>query len=251
MKTVNVFEMEDRVDMRAFSKIFNDDVKKVIDVVRKYGFDIRVVGGAVRDFLLGRDPRDVDFATDADPAELMFIFDLEGIDHDDSGIRHGTIKAVIGGQKIDVTSLGYRLSLKDGKVRVKKGTSWAEDSKQRDFTINSMSIDMNGNLYDYHGGRKDLEDQMVRFTSDPQGQIDEDPNRILRWFKAMSIFDNPKWKASDRKTIEKNIKQLNTVKDSRRSKALIADLQKLPSWPRILKKMCDTGAAQEIGLTCT
>ena len=59
----NLFEIENSVDMDTFSKVFTKDIRKTIETIRKYGFDIRVVGGAVRDFLLGKLPRDVDFAT--------------------------------------------------------------------------------------------------------------------------------------------------------------------------------------------
>ena len=91
--------------MEQFEKLFDDDVKSVANAVRKYGFDLRVVGGAVRDFLLGKKPRDIDFATNADPAELILIFDLEGIAYDAKGISHGTVKAVFGDEKVDVTSI--------------------------------------------------------------------------------------------------------------------------------------------------
>ncbi len=212
---VSLFEIEGSVDMTEFSKVFTPDIKKVIATVRKYGFDIRVVGGAVRDFLRGKAPRDVDFATDAEPAELIFIFDLEGIGHDDAGIGHGTIKAVFGNNKIDVTSISYKLRLKDGKVTIRRPDSWLEDSVGRDITINSMSVDMDGTLYDYQNGRVDLKNQTVRFCPNPQEKIDEDLSNILRWFKAIAMFDEPKWILSDRKLIEKNAPKVASIKDKK------------------------------------
>jgi tRNA nucleotidyltransferase/poly(A) polymerase len=246
----NLFEIDGSVSMSDFGKIFTPEIKRIIGIVRKYGFDIRVVGGAVRDFLLGKAPRDVDFATDAMPAELMFIFDLEGIEHDDSGIRHGTIKAVFGDEKIDVTTMDYRMKVSNGRVVTKHASSWKDDSKHRDFTINSMSVDMDGNLYDYHGGQEDLKRGMVRFTSDPQGQIDEDPNRILRWFKALSMFENPRWLANDRRIIERNASRVTEVANSKRSQKLLANIKESPRYPRVLRLMCQMGVAQHLDLNC-
>lgn len=246
----NLFEIDGRVSMDEFGRIFTPDIKRVIKIVRKYGFDIRIVGGAVRDFLLGKSPRDVDFATDAMPAELMFIFDLEGVEHDDSGIRHGTIKAVFGKDKIDVTTMDYRMKIRRGRVMTKHGSSWKNDSKHRDLTINSMSVDMDGNLYDYHGGKEDLKREMVRFTSDPQEQIDEDPNRILRWFKALSMFEHPRWTTRDRMVIESNASKVSEVMDSKRSQKLLASIKESPRYPRILRLMCQMGVAQHLDLNC-
>lgn len=246
----SLFEIDGSVGMDEFGKIFTPEIKRIINIVRKYGFDIRVVGGAVRDFLLGKTPRDVDFATDALPAELMFIFDLEGIDHDDSGIQHGTIKAVFGNGKIDVTTMDYRMKVRNGQVITKHGLSWKNDSKHRDLTINSMSVDMDGNLYDYHGGQEDLKRGMIRFTSDPQEQIDEDPNRILRWFKGLSMFENPRWLVRDRRIIERNASRVSNVMNSKRTQKLLASIKESPRYPRILHLMCQMGVAQHLDLNC-
>ena len=80
---------ESRNIHRTISK-FPAPLRKVAAVLKKYGFDVRVVGGAVRDFIIGKPARDIDFATDADPSELIYIFNLENIPHDDKGIGHGT-----------------------------------------------------------------------------------------------------------------------------------------------------------------
>jgi tRNA nucleotidyltransferase/poly(A) polymerase len=109
------------IDQSRFEQVFTPDVRKVADVLRKYGFDVRVVGGAVRDFIMGETPRDIDFATNADPSELIYIFNLENIEHDDWGINHGTVKAVFPDEIVDVTSIAYKLELKDGKMRIIRG----------------------------------------------------------------------------------------------------------------------------------
>jgi len=246
----NLHEMKKPIDLEAFTRVFNEDTRHVIDTVRKYGFDVRVVGGAVRDFMLNRVPRDVDFATDAEPAELIFIFDLENIPYDAGGIKHGTIKAVFGRDKIDVTSITYRLRLDKGKLEIQRPESWKQESARRDLTINSMSVDMDGNLYDYQGGLADLDRQMVRFCPNPQDKIDQDPFTMLRWFKGLSIFERPRWKASDRRLIERNVEALSAISDTERARMLINGLQRADNWRAIRRLMCDMGVARKLDVSC-
>jgi tRNA nucleotidyltransferase/poly(A) polymerase len=251
MIKTHLHEIEKSINMEEFSQVFTPEIKKVIGIVRKYGFDIRAVGGVVRDFIIGKTPRDVDFATDADPAELIFIFDLEGVEYDPSGIGHGTVKAVFGSEKIDVTSISYRLSLKSGKIKIDKPRSWKDESAMRDLTINSMSVDMNGILYDYQGGLEDLKNSFVRFCPNPQKKIINDPYTILRWFKALALFDNPRWLRSDRELVSKNASLVKLVKEESRTRKLLESLQASQNWSKISSLMCSTGVAKELDLTCS
>lgn len=246
----SIFEMENAIDREDFFKIFTPDLKKVISIVRKYGVDIRVVGGAVRDFILGRSPRDVDFATNAEPAELMFIFDLEGIDHDDGGIAHGTIKPIINGEKIDITSINYRLKLKGNKISIDRKNSWEHDSARRDLTINSMSVDMDGILHDYREGLSDLQNQLVRFNPGAQEKINEDPYVMLRWFKAISIFENPKWIKKDRLLITRNSEKIPDISHLKKVGKLLTSMKQSTSWSTVNHLMCGTGVAKHLDIDC-
>ena len=245
-----LFDSEESIDFKRFSQVFNPDIRKVISVVRKYGFDIRVVGGAVRDFIRGVVPRDVDFATDAEPAELIFIFDLEGIGYDASGIKHGTIKAVFGKEKVDVTSITYRMKVINGGVRISRRTGWKTDGKSRDFTINSMSIDLNGRIHDYTGGITDLKNSVVRFCPGAKEQIGQDPNVIMRWFKALTYFSNPTWPKKDQEIIMENLPMLADVKDDRRTKLILDNINQSPNGKDVNQLICRLGAARYLGLTC-
>jgi tRNA nucleotidyltransferase (CCA-adding enzyme) len=247
---MNLFEIENSIDMEKFSEVFTPDVKKVIEIIRKYGFDLRVVGGAVRDFVLGKVPRDIDFATDADPAELIFIFDLEGIQYDAWGIKHGTIKAVFGDSKVDVTSISYRLILKNDKVSVVRTKTWEEDSSRRDLTVNSMSVDMDGTLYDYQDGLKDIKDKRIKFCPGVEEKIEQDPYIILRWFKAFTFFDDPVWMKRDQQIVEKNADKVKQVKDEDRTKLFLSGLLTSPYGKRIFAKMCKMGVAQNLDINC-
>ena len=247
----NLFEVNTQINFDQFSKIFTPNIMKVVKVVRKYNFDIRIVGGAVRDFIRGIVPRDVDFATNAEPAELIFIFDIEGIQYDADGIKHGTIKAVFGDDKIDVTSITYKLKLDNSHIFIDRNTSWETDALNRDLTINALSVDLNGVLYDYVNGVNDVKNQIVRFCPNPVQKIIHDPNNILRWYKAIGLFENPKWPAKDKEIIQKHIPLLKNIKDEKKTKYELAGFLTMKNSKKIFKLMCKMGASKYLNLSCS
>lgn len=249
---MNIFEDEivKPINMEDFETVFTPDIRRVIEAVRKYGFDIRVIGGAVRDFLIGKTPRDVDFATDADPAELILIYDLEGIEYDAKGIVHGTVKAVFGDEKVDVTSINYRLQVKDGKIAVQHPSGWEEDAQARDLTINSMSLDLDGNLHDYVNGIDDLRAGILRFNPGQHEKIEENPDLILRWFKAMGCFENPRWPRKDYEAIERNIPLLQSIRDDSKTTKTLGSILAAKNGKQIIDTMCKMGVAKYIDISC-
>lgn len=238
------------IDKDEFEKVFTPNIRKVIHAVRQYGFDIRVVGGAVRDFIRGKSPRDVDFATDADPSELIYIFQLEGIDFDARGIGHGTVKAKFGDDKIDVTSISYKIDRKDGKMTVKTGMDWEEDALNRDLTVNSLSLDLNGKIHDYVNGLEDLRNRVVRFNKNTHAYLDRDPHLIMRWFKALAMFEDPKWVRNDWDVIQKNLPLLKKIKDEEKTEREITSIMRGYNARMILRLMCRSGAGKYLDLTC-
>jgi tRNA nucleotidyltransferase (CCA-adding enzyme) len=159
-----------KINFKDFSKVFSPAVTEVIEATRKYGFEIRVVGGAVRDFVIGNPPRDIDFATTAEPAELIYIYNKSGITFDAGGIIHGTVKAKINGETIDVTSLNYRITSANNTISISHTIDWDQDAKNRDLTINSLSLDLDGNIYDYLGG-KILRINLLSFVQTPKKKL--------------------------------------------------------------------------------
>jgi tRNA nucleotidyltransferase/poly(A) polymerase len=238
------------IDQSRFEQVFTPDVRKVADVLRKYGFDVRVVGGAVRDFIMGETPRDIDFATDADPSELIYIFNLENIKHDDWGINHGTVKAVFSDEVVDVTSIAYKLELKDGKMRIIRGQDWEQDAQHRDFSINSMSIDQDGVLYDYTDGLTDIRDSTVRMNPITVSKLEQDPHLILRWFKTIGKFEHAKWPVKDYKAILKSIPALEKIKDEEKTEREISGIVTSKNGMHILTLMCKMGAGKYVGIDC-
>ena len=238
------------IDQAAFEQVFTPDIKRVIKTIREHGFDIRVVGGAVRDFLRGKPPRDVDFATDADPSELIYIFQLEGIEFDAKGIVHGTIKAKFGDDKIDVTSMSYRLKMDDNKVSIARSTTWEQDAQRRDLTINSLSMDLNGRIYDYVGGLEDLANGVVRFNPGITDSFKDDPHLIMRWFKALGYFDDARYPRKDWEAVRSQLSLLRKIKGDEKTDREMTSIMRSNNARKILKMMCRSGAARYLDLTC-
>jgi tRNA nucleotidyltransferase/poly(A) polymerase len=239
-----------RIDQQEFEKLFTPDIKKVIEIVRQYGFDIRVVGGAVRDFIRGKQPRDIDFATDADPSELIYIYQLEGIDYDAKGIGHGTVKAKFGDETIDVTSINYKIGMSGKEVYVKRGMNWEQDAVSRDLTINSLSLDLNGIIHDYVNGLDDLDKEVIRFNPGISDQIEEDPHLIMRWFKTLSVFDNPVWSRRDFEKIKNSMRYLSKIKTETKTERELTAIMRGTNARTVLKMMCKFGANKYLDLTC-
>lgn len=243
-------ELKRKINMSIFKKMFTPEIKKVIKVITKYGFEVRIVGGAVRDFMLGKEPRDIDLATNADPAEIIYIFDKENIEYDASGIVHGTVKAVFGKIKVDLSSIVYKLRQDKTGITIERISSWEQDSKKRDITINSMSVDLDGNLHDYQDALKDIDKQLVRFCPNIEDRIKQSPVHLLRWIKAIAHLSNPQWLKTDKEIVKNNAFRLKEIKDDKKVQLLLAELLKSQHKEKIFKMMCDLKIAQNLDLIC-
>lgn len=155
------------------------------------GGQTRIVGGAVRDTLLGLPVSDFDLATQLAPDEVVRRIEAAGIKAVPTGIAHGTITAVVGGRPIEVTTLRRDVET-DGRHAVVAFTdAWHEDAARRDFTINAFYADaLTGEVFDFFGGEADIACPRVRFIGDPLRRIAEDHLRILRFFRFHARFGN-------------------------------------------------------------
>ena len=148
------------------------------DLFRKNGFHLYVVGGTVRDFLLGKEITDLDFVTDATPEdELKFI--PEG---DFTFKKFGAVRYPYKGKHIDITTLRQEGEYNDS--RHPSNVIFVKDPKldyvRRDFTVNAMYLDEDYNVIDFSTGQEDLKKKLIRFIGDPYKRIEEDPLRIAR-----------------------------------------------------------------------
>jgi len=148
----------------------------------------RVVGGAVRDALAQRPVHDVDVAVALPPEEAARLLRERGIKVFETGLAHGTVTAVLDHQPVEVTSLRRDLVTDGRHAEVAWSTDWREDAARRDFTINALSMDASGALWDYFGGRQDLAAGRVRFVGDPATRLAEDYLRVLRFFRFQARY---------------------------------------------------------------
>lgn len=161
---------------------------RVLELLNADGEEARVVGGAVRNALLGLMPGDIDIATTVLPLEVMRRAKSAGIKGVPTGIDHGTVTLVIDGQPYEVTTLREDTETFGRKAKVAFGRDWVKDAERRDFTMNGLSVDAAGVVHDYVGGIADAAARRVRFIGDPDQRIAEDFLRILRFFRIHAAF---------------------------------------------------------------
>ena len=148
----------------------------------------RLVGGCVRDAALGRRVSDIDLATPEPPEEVADHLRAAGIKVVPTGLKHGTVTAVADGKPFEITTLRRDVSTDGRHATVTWTDDWQEDAARRDFTVNAMSLSLDGQLHDYFGGLDDLQAGKVRFVGDPAVRIAEDYLRILRFFRFFARF---------------------------------------------------------------
>jgi len=161
---------------------------RLLDVLDRDGEEARVVGGAVRNGLLGMAVNEIDVATTAPPEEVTRRVTAAGFKAVPTGIDHGTITVVIGKHPYEVTTLRKDVETYGRHAKVEFGRDWAGDAHRRDFTINAFSVTRDGAVYDYANGLADLEARRVRFIGDARQRIREDYLRILRFFRFHAAY---------------------------------------------------------------
>jgi len=222
--------------------ILDPHTRSVIRLLQSAKIPVRIVGGAVRDMLRNQAPRDVDLVVDASPTMLIYLFQAHDWAVDTKGIQHGTVKVVFGSgdseQKVDVSSLGYRISRHGQDYRMQETHSWEVDSGLRDLTINAMSMDMQGRVYDYQNGYSDLRNQIVRLGPHADDSLHLDPTGIMRYFRALSQFSNPKIVHKDLAYIRDHVHLLADVADDKKVQMNWISILKSPHRSNAIKIMC-------------
>lgn len=159
----------------------------VLDAVERAG-PVRVVGGAVRNRLIGEPIGDIDLATEAEPAEVARAAGAAGLRVHETGLEHGTLTLVADGSAYEVTTLREDVSTDGRRATVRFTTDWARDAARRDFTMNALYVDRRGLGTDYVGGYADCLARRVRFIGDADRRIVEDHLRILRFFRFSAAY---------------------------------------------------------------
>jgi tRNA nucleotidyltransferase/poly(A) polymerase len=195
----------------------NANVQSIFTVFDKYGFDLRIVGGAVRDILLDEKPRDIDFATTAAPTDVIYVLNELVKGNYNSvvakGIMHGTVNIIYSEREVyEITSVAFSITEKEGTLETVRGSSWKDDAMSRDFTINSLQMTRDGLVYDHLGGLRDLKYQYIRFVKNYQEQIKNNHLIFYRFLKLISKFPSPKYDPDMISFIIQNRELLNSVK---------------------------------------
>ena len=148
------------------------------------------VGGCVRKYLMCEKIDDIDIATSLTPDQIKVKFKNTKFNVIDTGIKHGTVTLVSEKLKLELTTLRKDIKADGRHAEVKYTDNWKEDSNRRDFTINAIYLDTYGNIFDPQLGKKDLENNIVKFIGDPQKRIEEDYLRIIRFIRFSIDFQN-------------------------------------------------------------
>ena len=181
--------MIETLDQRALLGLLErPPLRRLLEAFNSQGEETRIVGGAVRNALLGRPVTEVDCATTALPDGIFRLAAEAGFKSVPTGIDHGTVTVIVEGEPFEVTTLREDVETDGRHAVVHFGREFVPDAKRRDFTINALSLGLDGRLYDYTGGVADLAARRVRFIGDARTRIREDYLRILRFFRFHSEY---------------------------------------------------------------
>ena len=200
-------------------------VSDLFKVISNYNVlsEIRYVGGCVRKIINNEKFDDIDLATNLKPEEVKECLKNNNIDFFETGIEHGTITAHIGEKNFEITSLRKDVSTDGRRAVVEFTNEWAEDALRRDFTINSIYADKEGNLFDPNDGVKDLKNGKIKFIGDPEKRVKEDYLRILRYVRFFLNYSKQEHQLFVKKIIKQNISGIVKLSKER----LIDELKKL------------------------
>ena len=218
------------------------EVNKIFDAINSYNniSEVRYVGGCVRKILNKENIDDIDLATNLTPDQVKVCLDNSKIKYFETGLEHGTITAKIDNQNFEITTLRKDVKTDGRHAIVEYTTSWEEDASRRDFTINSIYSDIDGNLYDPNNGHKDLINGIIKFIGEPETRIKEDYLRIIRYLRFYSGYSNADHELNIIKIIKQNIEGLGKVSKERQFNEL-QKIIKLDNFLRIFsnKSSCE------------
>tara|TARA_Y100000590_G_scaffold72748_1_gene79961 strand:+ start:36 stop:1325 length:1290 start_codon:yes stop_codon:yes gene_type:complete len=183
--------------------------------------EIRFVGGCVRKLINDEIVDDIDLSTNLEPEIVIEILKKNNINFYATGIDHGTVTAVINKKSFEITSLRKDVKTDGRHAQVEYTKNWLEDASRRDFTINAIYADIDGNLFDPFNGKKDLDDGLIKFIGDPTKRIKEDYLRILRYLRFFLGYSrNHQHDKNTIKIIKQNLNGLKRVSKDRQLQEL-------------------------------
>ena len=199
--------------------------KKIFESINSYSdsSEVRYVGGCVRKTINKDKIDDIDLATNLVPKDVCDAFKKNGINFYETGIEHGTITALIDDHRFEITSLREDISTDGRHAEVKFSNDWKKDASRRDFTINAIYSDREGNLFDPYNGKDDLEKGEINFIGTPEKRIKEDYLRILRYIRFFLSYSKQKHKPEIIKYLKMNLDGISKLSKER----LLDELKKI------------------------
>lgn len=177
--------------MSAFAWMDATEVRALLAALARAGIEGRFVGGCVRNSVLGRPVDDIDIAVNRPPDTVMAALAASAIKVVPTGLKHGTVTAVIDRHAFELTSLRRDVETDGRRAVVAYTDDWREDASRRDFTFNALYAEPDGTIHDWFDGRADLAAGRVRFIGDPDRRIAEDRLRVLRFFRFHAWYGRP------------------------------------------------------------
>ncbi len=185
--------------------------------------EVRYVGGCVRKAIKGEKIDDIDLATNLEPQEVCEALKKNQINYYATGLEHGTITALIDDYKFEITSLREDISTDGRHAQVKFSKDWKKDASRRDFTINAIYSDIEGNIFDPYNGKDDLEKGVINFIGNPEIRVQEDYLRILRYVRFFITYSKQRHNHEIVKSLRKNFNGISKLSKER----LIDELEKI------------------------
>ena len=228
------------MDKINIEKIFGSEIKKLMGLISTSGKECYIVGGAVRDFLLGdKDFIDVDLTTSLNVEVLIKIFKRNKIQFDDRASRYNCLTIRAQKKNIQITSFRKDIRTFGRAADIEIIDNIEEDAKRRDFTINAFYCSLDGEIVDPLGNLKDVNNKELNFIGDPETRITEDYLRILRFFRFVAVLDL-KYKNINLKylpIIKKYVDHINDLSNER----VVAEIRKilLATFPSFALELMD------------
>ena len=223
-----IFSLNTKIDKKSYDfsgLLQRPDVIKLFEIFKSSSIqgEIRFVGGCVRNVLSNKLVDDIDIATNLQPEKVKEILLQNKINFYDVGISHGTITAVIDKKNFEITTLRCDVSTDGRHAKVEYTNDWSQDAARRDFSINSIYANNQGDLFDPNNGKEDLENGLIKFIGNPEERIKEDYLRILRYIRFHISYSKFPHSQSLKKIIKQNISGINKISKNR----LLDELKKI------------------------
>tara|TARA_Y100000590_G_scaffold299970_1_gene338183 strand:+ start:1 stop:1284 length:1284 start_codon:yes stop_codon:yes gene_type:complete len=202
--------------------VSNKEIQDLFKAFNNYSSEteLRFVGGCVRKLINDEIVDDIDLSTNKKPETVIEILKKNNINFYETGIDHGTITAVINNRSFEITSLRKDVKTDGRHAQVEYTNNWLEDASRRDFTINSIYADIDGNLFDPFNGKKDLNNGLIEFIGDPATRIKEDYLRIIRYIRFFLGYSRNQHNKNTVKIIKQHLSGLKQVSKERQLQEL-------------------------------